>query len=1785
VQAQAGLQGKGLGGLERVKVATLFVVLSMSALLGGCGGGAAGGSEPTPTPPVTPAPTSPASQCSISGVSPGAGPLTGGTTITIHGADFAGSAAVRVGGHAAVDVAVLDGGRITCRTPAGAQADAADVVVSCSLSGTATAARAFTYRAAPTIAGATPVSGPLAGGIPITLTGTGFTGTVTVTIGGAPAGDVRVTDGTRIQCVAPASPVAGPMAVVVTSSETGSVTLAGAFTYNALPTFAAPPSPARGPLGGGTLITVDGTNFLGSVELTIGGVAATEVTVTGGTRITARTPPADAAGGAPLVVTCSGSGSATLANAFTYNGAPQVTAALSPNNGPLAGGIPLRISGASFLGTVAVTVGGRSATNVVVAGGTIVDCTLPPGVGTGPAPVVVTCSESGTVTLPGGFTYNVAPAITGPIVPASGPRTGGTPLVITGTNFLGEVSVTVGGAPTANVSVTGGTRIECITPALAVSGPVDVIVNCSASGTVTARGGFSYNSLPAITAIGPGSGPEAGGTPITIDGTSFVGAVTLTVGGAPAGNVVVTGGTRITCVTPPGSGTAAVVVTCTQSGAVMQAAAFQYNAPPVVTAIPAPASGPRSGGTAIAIDGSGFWGTVSVLIAGVAASNVVVTDGRRITCVTPATGASGPVDVVVNCSASGSATLRSGYVYNALPAIEKITPPAGPRAGGTRIAITGGSFLGTVNVTVGNAAATNVHVTAGVQISFDTPPGVAGAADVIVTCSESGTVTLPWGFRYNALPTSAAPTPATGPQDGGTPITLLGSNFLGVVGVTVGGAPATNVVITGGTQIDCRTPAGTRAGAVDVVVTCTESGSVTVTGAFTYRPRPAVTAPLSPASGLQSGGTLLTILGTNFLGAVSVTVNGLPATSVSVSGGTQITCVTPAGEVAGPVPITITSSTHGSLTLPDAFEYVPVVTLQPPVAPSNGSVQGGTFVTLSGQNFVGALTVRFGSNNATNVTVTGSTTITCRTPAGTAGATSVSVITPGNGAISLPNAFTYNPAPTILPPISPSSGPQSGTPITINGTGFSGTVSVTVGALPATNVVVRGTTQITCDAPAVESPAEVGITVVSSSNGSVTLAGAFTYTPSVTLNVSSSSAAGAGPAAIAVGDLNRDGRADVAVPCSAGASVTILLGNAGGNFTAGPALSVAGVPSGVAIADLDRDGTPDLLVPDRAGNGLALLRGTGAANFTSFAGSPVAVGVGPRQVTVGDFDGDGMTDVAVANETSGTVSLLRGNGAGGVSAFAGSPVTVGAGPTALITADLDRDGLLDLAVGNTGHGTVSILRGNGAGGFTAGAPIPIAAGLSELVVADVDLDGRLDLVVAGASALSVLRGDGALGFSAAPGSPVTLPGAVRGIGVADMDGNGQPDVVASTATQILVYGGIGTGALFAPTPFAGGAALGLLALPDLNRDGRPDVAITDGAPAQVTSFRNTTSWMGTGRFSTPAANGFSLSYGFNATGDLNRDGLLDVVGTTSNSSGGGFNRVLALTPGTLGTNAVFTTGGYPINVVVADLNRDGVLDGVTGAGAAFVVFLGNGAGGFGAGSQFSTAGGIRAVTVGDLNRDGRPDVVAALNSSFQLFSGDGAGGFTLTRTVHTGGSSTADIEVGDFNRDGRLDVVATDRSAHRIFVFLGDGAGNFATAPGYPIALTDAASTALLDANRDGILDLGVGQTYGSTIAVFLGTGTGAFTWRGTFPAGSVPMSVVAADLDRDGDCDLACANGFSGITTLLNNGSGDYPVNRGIFTDDDTGSIAIADMDRDGFNDLITGARQFGPIEIYFGL
>jgi polyvinyl alcohol dehydrogenase (cytochrome) len=314
---------------------------------------------------------------------------------------------------------------------------------------------------------------------------------------------------------------------------------------------------------------------------------------------------------------------------------------------------------------------------------------------------------------------------------------------------------------------------------------------------------------------------------------------------------------------------------------------------------------------------------------------------------------------------------------------------------------------------------------------------------------------------------------------------------------------------------------------------------------------------------------------------------------------------------------------------------------------------------------------------------------------------------------------------------------------------------------------------------------------------------------------------------VAVGDFNGDGKADFVV---ANSGVSVWLGNGDGTFQA-PVNSAAGAsPVALAAGDFNQDGVLDVAAVYATG-GVAILLGNGDGTFQA----PVnyAAGSGPGGVAAADFNGDGAADLAVVN--AGGVSVLLGNGDGTFQAAVNHPA--GAGPAAVAAGDFIGNGKADLVVSNAIDGTVSVLLGNGDGTFQLAVSYPVAANPQALALGDLNGDGRPDLVVANnaANSVSVLLGNGDGTFQtavsyAAGANP-------QSVAVEDVNGDGMADVVAANAGSgsVSVLLGNGNGTLQAPVAFGSGGSSVSLALADFNGDSRADVvtAGTGGSAAEV----------------------------------------------------------------------------------------------------------------------------------------------------------------------------------------------------------------------------------------------------------------------------------------------------------------------------------------------------------------
>lgn len=623
--------------------------------------------------------------------------------------------------------------------------------------------------------------------------------------------------------------------VFVTSNTTpGSVT----DTQRNLLITLSPPSitsvaPGSGTTAGGTPVTIQGSGLGSTTSVMFGNVLASNVTINGANSITATSPASAIGAGAVDLRVTTAAGTATLTNAFTYVTPTPAVTSITPNTGSTDGGTDVTITGTNFTGATSVNFGGVAGTNVVVVSATSITARAPAHVA-GPVDVTVTTPGGTSATSPGDlFNYVVLqPTVTG-IAPNKGSAAGGTAVVITGTNFTGATSVNFGGVAGTNVAVLNATTITAFSPAH-IAGPVDVTVTTPGGTSATGPGDlFTYFAPPAVTSVSPNAGPVGGGTSITISGTDFLGATSVTFNGAPATTFTINSANMISAITPAGGvGTVDIRVTTPNGTSALSAAdQFTYAAAPTVNGV-TPSSGPASGGTTVTINGTGFSSDSSVKF-GATAATITVNSATQITATSPA-HAAGTVDITVKTPGGTSATSGADqFTYVPAPTVTGIAPNSGPGTGGTTVTINGTNFGSVSAVTFGGTAAASYSVDSNLQITATAPAGF-GTVDVRVT-TDGGTSATSANdqFTYFSAPVITSISPTVGSPAGGTHVTIAGANFTGATGVSFGGVAATNVVVNTDSSITANSPAGT--GTVDVRVTGPNGTSaINAADRFTY---------------------------------------------------------------------------------------------------------------------------------------------------------------------------------------------------------------------------------------------------------------------------------------------------------------------------------------------------------------------------------------------------------------------------------------------------------------------------------------------------------------------------------------------------------------------------------------------------------------------------------------------------------------------------------------------------------------------------------------------------------------------------------------------------------------------------------------------------------------------------------------------------------------------------------------------------------------------------------------
>ena len=389
--------------------------------------------------------------------------------------------------------------------------------------------------------------------------------------------------------------------------------------------------------------------------------------------------------------------------------------------------------------------------------------------------------------------------------------------------------------------------------------------------------------------------------------------------------------------------------------------------------------------------------------------------------------------------------------------------------------------------------------------------------------------------------------------------------------------------------------------------------------------------------------------------------------------------------------------------------------------------------------------------------------------------------------------------------------------------------------------------------------------------------------------------------------------------------------------------------------------------------------------FAPAAGYPV--GDDPQAVVAADFNNDGRLDLATANSTANSVSVLLGNPDGTFQPAQNSPT--GTGPRSVAVGDFDGDGKLDLATANLSDG--SFLKGDGLGGFAAPASIDTGSSPSSVAVGDFNADGKMDLAVGGHTSYYIppWSGCGYYGCYGGGGYWVDQPA------VSVLLGNGTGGFGAPTSQSLGGYGYDSTT---------------IVAVADLNGDGLSDLA--------AATYNGTSVFLGTG-----------------ATG--------------------------------LSPNPIYSSGPATRSLVVADATGDGKLDLV--AANTYIggvsVLLGNGLGNFAFDSarMYNVGATVQSAGVADFNGDGEADIATAnADGSVSVLLGTGlaaaASAFKPPLIIAGAGSSLSALAVGTFNGDARSDLAATIPGAGSVAVLLNDGVWPALDAPS--ISISDATSVA-----------------------------------------------------------------------------------------------------------------------------
>jgi FG-GAP-like repeat len=631
-------------------------------------------------------------------------------------------------------------------------------------------------------------------------------------------------------------------------------------------------------------------------------------------------------------------------------------------------------------------------------------------------------------------------------------------------------------------------------------------------------------------------------------------------------------------------------------------------------------------------------------------------------------------------------------------------------------------------------------------------------------------------------------------------------------------------------------------------------------------------------------------------------------------------------------------------------------------------------------------------------------------------------------------------------------------------------------------------------------------------------------------------------------------------------------------------------PRQILLADLDGDGDLDVVAASASSDDLAWFENTdGAGGFGAKRLISTEVDF-PISVYTSDVDGDGDLDVLSASSSDNTLAWYPN--ADGVGGFGSQQVIATNGASFAQAADVDGDGDIDVVAASFLQPWISWYENlDGAGSFGTQQTISTTTHLGiALSVADVDSDGDLDVVSATTASILWHENTGSGAF--APEAVIsTSVASAKMIEVADVDGDGALDVLSASYydDKIAWYRNEDGAGTFGSQQIISAAAdlARWVTVADVDLDGDLDVLSASVSNDTVAWYENDgsaafTAWV----ISSTVSSAVSVE-----AGDVDGDGDLDVVSAAGGSPdallwhenltihrSATFPEQLPIATGVLGASAVTT----------ADIDGDGDLDVIaTGYDDDTVSWYENAAGdGSSWSSQSISSGalltGAAAVRTGDIDGDGDIDVAtAAAGSGTIAWFENHSPGFT-SATVSTSQGGAAALEIADVDRDGDLDIVAAAYGDDTVSWFENEAPGDgsswapheISSAAGGPLGLTVA------DLDGDGDLDVATAAYDDDEVRWLENAAGDGSLWTPHFVAlAPGAQSVRATDVDRDGRMDLVSANSQYFAVAWHRNEAGDGSSWSSHLETADVAAAVAADLDLDGDQDVAMASLATGDL------